>query len=342
MRTVQITGPGLLDAINKVIVTARIQGFLLFIGADRNDEVKQGRMLAELSSSDLRNQLAVAQADAQAAKSAIAEAESDRERAAATLTKATQDFNRRTALVKLNVVSEAEFTNSQAALREAQANHAKASTAVERVTAQAASAAANVNVLQAKLADATIRSPINGVVTSRERNVGDLLSPGATLMQIIDPASIVVSARFDESAMAAVRPGQHAEVRFTSDPDRIVEGEVLRLIRQVDQETREFSADITLHGLPKNWAIGQRATVTVEAQYPSFLMAIPKDYVARRDGRPGVWLSRGSRAVWVPVALGYLSGSSIEIKHGLQVGDVVLDPGGRYYLEPVALNGPSK
>ena len=334
----EITGPGLLDAINKVVITARIQGFLLSVGADKNDHVKQGQVLAQLESADLRNQLVAAQAEAQAAKSAISEAGSERDRASAMLRKAQQDYQRRAALAAVNVTSKADLNNAEAALKDAQANFARTSTAIERATAQSAAANANVNVLQARLADATIRSPIDGIVVSRERNVGDLLTPGAMLMQIIDPASIVVSARFDESNMDALHPGDPATVRFASNPTRGLEGKVLRLTRQVDQETREFTADITLRNLPDAWAIGQRAKVSVETQSPARVIAVPKNYISREDGRAGVWLEREKRAIWMPVSLGQLSGTNIEVTHGLEAGDVVLDPHGRYFYQPVALN----
>lgn len=332
-----VVGPGLLDATNKVVITARIPGFLVSIGADKNDRVKKGQVLAQLESADLRNQLLAARSDADAARIAIMEAERERDRANASFGRAKLDFERKATLLKTNVTSQAEFLNSEAAMKEAQAQFARTTVAIERAQAQAASAGANVEVLQAKLAEATIRSPIDGVVVSRDRNVGDLLAPGTALMHIVDPASIVISARFDESTMDSIRPGQAAKVRFASSPDSPLEGEVLRLTRQVDRETREYTADITLKSLPENWAMSQRAAVAIEAQPPGPIIAIPKDFLARYDGRAGVWLERGGRATWLPVALGYVGGSNIQITHGLAAGDVVLDPRGRYPFQPVVL-----
>jgi len=337
--TVEITGPGLLDAINKVVMTARVQGFLVSIGADKNNHVTVGQVLGQLESSDLRNQLVAAQADADAAASAIAEAGSERDRASASLGKAKLDYERRAALVKVNAVSMADFANSEAALKDAQAYFARTSTTIERATAQSASAAANVNVLRSRLAEATIRSPLDGVVVSRERNVGDLLAPGATLMQIVDPASIVISARFDESTMGSIRSGQRAKVRFASNPSRVFDGKVLRLTRQVDQETREFTADIVLGTLPDDWAMSQRATVAIEAQTPGAVLAVPKNYISRYDGRAGVWLNRRGRATWVPVTLGYGSAANVEVTAGLEAGDTVIDPLGRYPFELISLSG---
>src|SRR5215204_2842527 len=115
----EVIGPGLLDAMNRVVITARTHGFLVSIDADRNDRVKRGQILARLESADLSNQLIASQSEAEALKRAVAEAESERERVDAALTKAKLDFDRRAALVKLNVVSQAEFAVTEVAFKQA-------------------------------------------------------------------------------------------------------------------------------------------------------------------------------------------------------------------------------
>lgn len=337
LMSLEINGPGLLDAINRVTVTSRIQGFLKEVLVDRNDRVKRGQVLARLESVDLENQVAAAQAEATAALRTVAEIESERDRAVAVYDKTKIELGRQNTLFRLKANSEAQVTTAEAAFKQAEADVARAGASIERAKAQALSQDANVKVLQAKLADATITSPLNGVVISRERNPGDLLLPGVSLMQLVDVDTIIVSARFDESARSAIRPGQSAKIRFASDPSRVWTGKVLRLSRQVDQETREFTIDITLDSLPDSWAMGQRVNVAVEARSPALVIGIPETLIARRDGRAGVWVDRDGRTQWTPVALGYASGSDIEIAHGLAAGDKVLLPKGRYDYQPVTL-----
>lgn len=337
MMSLDINGPGLLDAVNRVVVTSRIQGFLKSIEVDRNDPVKKGQVLARLESVDLENQLAVAVAEASAAGRTVKETESDRDRATAMFDRAKIEFERRTTLARTNVISPAELTTAEANFKQAEADLARSESSIERAKAQFLSRQANVKVLEAKFAEATITAPLDGVVISRERNPGDLLAPGVNLMQVVELSTIIVSARFDESARTTIKAGQPARISFAADPARVWTGHVLRLSRQVDQETREFTADITLDALPESWAMGQRANVAVEAQSPASVIGIPEHFIARRDGRAGVWLARNGRAEWIPVALGYASGSNIEISRGLKTGDVVLAPAGRYAFQPVAL-----
>lgn len=335
--TLEIAGPALLDARNKVTITARIQGNLKVINVDRNDKVKPGDVLAELDSADLASQLAAAEADASATQSAIAEARADQQRAAALAEKAKLDYNRKSGLRDRQIITEADWVNTEAAFHQTQADLARSATTIAKATAQSASSAANVNLLKVRLDYAIIKSPMSGVVVSRDRNVGDLLSPGTSLLQLVDPQTIIISARLDESAMGAIETGQSVGVHFASLPAQDFKGTVLRVSRQVDQETREFTVDITMDQLPSHWALGQRANVVVKAPSTAPTIAIPQKYIAPRDGRVGVWRLAGFSAQWVAIELGYPSGTLVQVVNGLNEGDVVLDPEGVYTRMPVRL-----
>lgn len=299
--------------------------------------MKVGDVLAELDSADLASQLAAAEADAKAAESAIAEAQSDQQRATAVAEKAKLDYVRKMGLRDRQVITEADWSATEAAYHQTQAELARATTTILKATAQATSADANVKLLKVRLGYATIASPLNGVVVSRDRNVGDLLSPGTSLLQLVDPATIILSARLDESAMGMIGPEQQVTVQFASTPFDEIKGKVLRLMRLVDQETREFNVDITLDRLPSHWALGQRANVVIKAPAPSGTLALPESLLARRNGRVGAWLLKNGRAEWKKVDLGYPSGDKIQVINGVDAGDVVLAPDGIYNYERVSL-----
>ena len=333
----EIAGPALLDARNKVTVTTRIQGYLKEVKVDRNDKVKAGEVLAELEFADLASQVVAAEADAKAMESAISEARSDQQRAIALADKAKQDYDRKLVLRDKQIITEADWSATDAAYHQTQADLARSATTIAKTSAQSVSADANANLLRVRLGYATIRSPLNGVVVSRDRNVGDLLSPGTALLQLVDPETIIISARLDESAMGAIEPGQVATVNFASMPTENFKGTVLRVIRLVDQETREFTVDMTMDQLPNHWALGQRANVVIKAPSPTPTITIPQKFTTPRDGRVGVWRLNGKSAEWTPIALGYPSGADVQVVSGLNVGDIVLEPEGIYAHMPVAL-----
>jgi HlyD family secretion protein len=335
----EITGPGLLGANNQVSVTARIQAFLAEVRVDQNDQVKAGDVLATLNATEIEYQLAAAVANDRAAAESVREAELERDRLAIAAGTAQQDLDRRKLLLASKSVSRSEFDLVEGTQKQAAAALARATVTIERAKAQAAAASADVEQIRSRVGETSIRSPVDGVVVSRSRTVGDLLSPGVELMQIVDPKSLLVNARFDESAMGSLRPGQVAKVTFSSDPQRAYAASIERIGRQVDQETREFTVDLKLGEIPANWAVGQRASVTIEAESPSPGIAVPQRFLARNQGRVGLWVAHDRRAYWAPVSLGYSSGTDIEIKRGLNIGDVVLSPIGRFQYQAVNLQG---
>jgi HlyD family secretion protein len=339
---VDMTGPGILDATNKVTITSRIAGFLSSISVDRNDVVTAGQIIAELDADDIQSQLVGAIADVDAARSAVLEARGNQEKARAALERAEKDLVRRRGLSQSGVVSQVEIDTLETALRQAQAEFDRLTAVEERMKAQVRVAEAQVGVLQHKRAEAQIRSPLNGMIVSRDRSVGDLLTAGVQLFQIVDPRSVIISTRLDESIMGLVDSGQKATLRFTSDPARRVEARVLRISRTVDPETREFVVDVVPDDLPRNWALGQRAQAAIYVPLPPGTLAIPLEFVARRDGQPGVWRYLAGRAAWTAIEAGSVSGLYLQVSGGLSSGDVVLHPKGRYMHEPVSIEGMAR
>jgi HlyD family secretion protein len=112
-----------------------------------------------------------------------------------------------------------------------------------------------------------------------------------------------------------------------------LKGTVLRLHRQVDEETREFKVDVKLDEPPSTWALNGRATVVVYAATRTIVLS--ENLISRRGGRVGVWKLEDGRATWVPISLGYTASTSIQIVSGVAPGDVVLAPRHRYEWEPI-------
>lgn len=338
----EIAGPGLLGATNQVVVTARVQAFLAEIRVDQNDEVKTGQILATLNAADLEYQLAAAVANDRAAAETVHESELERDRLAIAAATAKADLERKRTLLVRKSASQSEFDLAESTQKQAETELARATVTIERSKAQSAAASAEVEQLRSRVGETSIRSPVDGVVVSRSRTVGDLLSPGVELMQIVDPKSLLVNARFDESAMASLHPGQVAKVAFSSNPQRPYTASIVRIGRQVDQETREFTVDLKLDQVPANWAVGQRASVVIQAESPTPGIAVPQRFLARDQGRVGLWVSHNGRAYWAPVSLGYSSGTDIEIARGLNVGDIVLSPNGRFQYQAVTTRTSSE
>jgi HlyD family secretion protein len=336
---VSVSGPGTLDATNKIVVSSRSQGRLTEITVDRNDAVMAGQILARIESYDLRHQLAAAQASEQAAIRAIEVAKAGRTRSDAALVNARNNYQRQAALLDKGFTSRQNFDAAEATFRQAAADLAHDDQAIEQARSQAQSAAANVGVVQAQIDDTIVRAPFPGIVVSRDRNVGDTLTIGASILQLVDPATIVLTARFDESTIQLMKPGQPVCISFGSLAGKNLSGHVLRLGRIVDTETREFTLDVKLDTLPENWALGQRGlarvTVATLAQVPT----VPKSFLVRRHGQAGLWVVEGGRAHWRTVEPGAAGVHRVEIRRGLAPGEITLVPDGVYRFMRVQVRG---
>lgn len=337
---VEIQGAGTLTALTEASVGSRIQARIAELAVDRNDVVTKGDILARLAFDDLSGDLDAAEASAHAAARAVGAAQAERDRAIATLEKARATHERQVALMAKGVVSEAGLEDALANRRQAEADLTRAGRAVEQAEAERDAATARFAVARVKLDDSVLRAPISGVVVSRARHAGEVMTPGTELLHLVDPNSLVLTARLDESAISTVLPGQAAQVTFTR-PEHPISGHVLRLGREVDQETREFEIDIALDALPTNWALGQRAMARIIIERRGPVVTVPTSFLVWRDGRPGVWVASRARARWREVTLGETGGKRVEIRRGLDAGQELLKPGDIYPFMRVRLAGPA-
>lgn len=321
-------GPGTLDALERSAISAKAQGRIVKLLVDQNDVVRRGQLIAEIASDDIRQDLDGATASLQAAQLATDQLRAEKQRTAAALENAQRDYARQQALFPQGATSRASFDAAASALRQAEAGFAGADAAVRQMEKQENAAAAVAQGRRVALRETLVLAPYDGVVISRNLSVGALVTPGAPIVQLASPKSIVFSARFDETTMAAFETGQPAEIRFASQPETPVTGTVLRLDREVDQETREFTLVVVPTTLPRNWAVGQRGSATVIVSSKPDVLTVPASMVVWREGGAGFWVVKGDRAHWQFARLGAAGTDMVEILEGLTAGDQVMAPAG--------------
>lgn len=327
----EISGPGILDALRKVSVSADMQGVLNAVHVDISDVVHAGDILAELDAHDLQAQLDSAIAAHSAAQRAVELAQADRRRMGASRVNALATLDRQQRLIGSGATTQSALDAAQMAHDQALADVAKAEAAVSQAEASEGAAAASVRASRALLDKSIIRAPMDGVIVARKLNPGDLVAPGAAILELVDPASIVLSARFDESVIAALAPGQSARLQFGATDTTGVAADIRRIGREVDTETREFTVDIAPSRLPKNWAMGQRGNAVLMLGPPVPKRAVPLTAIATRNGEMGVFVVEAGRARWRAITTGASSGPLVEVRGGLAEGDhLVTAPEGVY------------
>ena len=320
----EVMGTGTLQARVRAAISAKIQGRLVETRVDQDDRVEKGRLMARLDDTELRQSVQIAQAGLSAAEATVKRVQADQSRARAVLDQAHKDHDRYLALKASQSVSESDVDKSRERLAVAEADLARTAAAIVEAERQVITARERLHYEQARLSDTRIVAPFDGLVVRRDREPGDIIVPGGSIFQMISTDEIWVSAWVDESAMAQLKVGQPAMVVFRSEPEKSYRGIIVRLGREVDTEAREFLIDVRVADLPTNWAVGQRAETYIETSRKSGVLVAPTTAIVLRDAKPSAFVARGSSASLRELALGIRGIGEVEVKKGLEEGDMVI------------------
>jgi HlyD family secretion protein len=321
-----VMGTGTLEAHIKATISPKISGRIEEVHVDQGDRVKSGQVLATLDDRDLAQQVAIAEASIAAAHAAVDLVEADAVRAKAVSDQARRDHQRFSNLTSAQVATSAEFEKASESLAVAEAGFARAQAAIVEARKQVISAEKALEFQRARLADAILPAPFDGLIVRRQRDPGDVVVPGGAILSLISTDEMWISAWVDETQMPRLAPGQKASVVFRSEPGKSYVGVVARLGREADRETREFIVDVRANELPANWAVGQRAEVYIETGKKEDCITLPLDWVIWKEGRPGAFLNDSGKACWRPLSLGMSGRDVVEVIEGLTSGDAVIKP----------------
>jgi HlyD family secretion protein len=322
----EVMGTGTLEARVKTTVSARIQERLEEVLVDQGDSVKAVQLLARLDDAESSQQVAIAEATLAAAKQTAERVRADLARSEAVLAQAILDEKRLATLATRQAVSQSEAEKAAEGLSIAEADLKRSRAAISEAEGLILVAGKSLLFRKEQLAFTEIHSPYDGLVIRRDRDPGDMLVPGASLMQVISLDQLWVSAWVDETALPALADGQPSRIVFRSEPGRSYPGKVARLGREMDRETREFLVDVHATELPKNWTMGQRAEVFIETARLPDAVLLPPAFLVWCNGISGVFVNARGRAQWREVTTGLRGREHIAITGGLSAGDEVVRP----------------
>lgn len=322
----EVMGTGTLEARVKTTVSSKIAGRISEVLVDQNQKVAAGSLLVRLDDEELKQQVAIAEANVATETAAIERLKADKKRATAVIAQANKQHARSQSLLEKKALSQEDFDKSLEALNVAMAGIAHAEAAIIEGQRALVSAEKSLEYHRARLADTQVTAPFDALIVRRHRDPGDVVVPGSAILSLIDTKEIWISAWVDETEMASLEPEQAARVVFRSEPGRSYPGQVVRLGREADRETREFVVDVRVLDLPKNWAVGQRAEVYIGTARKEDTTIIPSRFIVWQDNESGVFLNEEGRAVWRPITIGLRTPEQVEILEGVQAGQAVVMP----------------
>jgi membrane fusion protein (multidrug efflux system) len=221
-----------------VPVTAKVGGYVTAVSVSENQQVHAGDVLVQLDDRELKNSLAQADARLAAAQAVagiagqtgeanarLSAANANIQQAEVTARRAAEDLARYRALAEKNAVSRQQLDQAEAASATARAQlsaahdqAAAASAATRTAGGQLQGASAARDEAQLQLTYTRIVAPLDGVVSRKSVEVGQLVQPGQQLMSVVPLTDIWAVANLKETQLRDVSPGDPAEIRVDSNP----------------------------------------------------------------------------------------------------------------------------
>jgi RND family efflux transporter MFP subunit len=320
----RVSGPGTVQARIAVTLASRITASVVAVHADVGDEVKRDAVLVELDDRDLSARRAVVGGQREALGANVKAAEASVERARADLELARSKQRRDAELLRTGYVSQAAFDASDAGLRAAEAGLENARSLLAAREAEAKALDQESRYSDTVLSFTRIASPLDGIVVLRQAEVGTTVVAGSPVLRIVDPSTLWVATRIDESVVGRVRVGQAANIRLRTGDT--VPGKVARIARQADAAARELEVAVAFDTAPASFAIDQEAEVAIVTGEESGVVVPVSALVRDRTGRQGVLAVADARAEFRPVTTGASDRGRVVVREGLAAGERVVAP----------------
>lgn len=191
----------------------------------------------------------------------------------------------------------------------------------ERDRRQAAVDAAQqeLDLAQLQLSRSRIVAPFSGVVSKLHAELGEVASPAAPLVDLVqlDPIHVVMSV--PDRDLAALKVGSEVEVRVAALPTAF-QGKIKRISPTGDRDTRAFEAEVTVANAKGELKPGMIASVRLDRTVADDVVVIPQDWLVTRLNGVGVFLDEGGKAHFVKVTPGQVVRDQVILQEGLEKG----------------------
>jgi RND family efflux transporter MFP subunit len=319
-----VAGPGNVQARVPVTLASRITGTVTAVAVDVGDAVQAGQLLATLDDRDLQARRRVVQAQRQTQQRNLEAAQAALDKARADLALARSRAERDAELQAQGFLSAAGMDASRAALASAQAAERGAAATLDARRSELLGSAQELRAAEVAVSYSRLLAPLDALVVQRLAEPGATVVPGSPLLKLVEPGSVWVATRVDESQLGRVAAGQPATIRLRSGAT--LPGQVARVARQSDAATREVDVHVAFDQVPPGFVIDAEAEVRITTGEQRGLRVPLAALVRDRDGRSGVLRVADGRAHFVPVRAGAGSGDQLLVEGELRAGDRVVAP----------------
>lgn len=344
-----VVATGKIEPITNVEVKSKASGIVQKLLVDYGDPVKKGQILAELDKEQILAEVDQQKASLQAAEAAARAADADLQHAKVDaegpdIPMLKRAYERAQSMAKEGVVSQSTLDDAQKNYEMAvnkqelgRANVVSANSKLKQAEAQVAQAKAQLDEKQKEYENSTIVSPIDGVVLSRDVEVGTavssilILGSSATLVMTLgDIHQVYVKGKVDESDIGKVFLGQPARIKVESYKDKTFSGKVTKIspmgVEKDNVTTFEVRVSIDNSSGELKSQMTANAEILLE-EHKGILMVPEGALIYDKDRKASVQVpdpaaKDGHKKV--DVTVGISNGSKTELLSGLKEGQQVI------------------
>lgn len=317
-----VMGPGSMQARVPVTLSARVNATVAQVHVDVGDEVRQGQLLVTLDDRDLSARRGVVSGQQESMLRNIEGAGAALAKAQADLELARSKQRRDVELLARGFVSQAVADTSNAALDGAVAGVESAKSTLAAREADARGLVQEGRYADTVLSYTRIVAPMGGIVVQRQSEAGNTVVPGTPLLKIVDPETLWIATRVDESVVSRIEPGQVASIRLRSG--EVLPGKVARIARQSDAATRELDVHVAFDTAPKRFAIDQEAEVSIAVGDDAGIIVPLAALTRDSTGRQGVLVIDAGRTRFQSVDTAGANARQVLVRKGLTGGEAVV------------------
>ncbi len=319
-----LNATGRVVAAKKAAVSTKATGRLEFLGVQEGSKVKAGDVIARIEAFDVNATRDQARAGAQAARANL-------EQGKAELIDAEANFKRQQDLFDKKFVSAALLDTAKARVDRARATISSLNASIGVADAQ--TRAAGVSVEQT-----LIRAPFDGVILTKNANVGDIITPFSSasgsigaVVTMADMTTLEVESDVAEASIGKIVVGAPAEITLDALQDVRLLGEVSRIVPTVDRAKATVLVKVAFVEKDARVLPDMSAKVSFLKQKPTDadrkpVVVVRKEAIAERDGKANVFVVADNKTKLTAITKGREIGELVEVS-GVKAGDkVVLKP----------------
>jgi RND family efflux transporter MFP subunit len=321
-RTV-LNASGYVTARREATVSSKVTGKVIEVLIEEGMKVEEGQVLARLDDTNVKASLKLAQAQLLSAKASLAETR-------VRVREADQELQRQASLLTNNIAVQSDYDHAEAtslAYKARLEQQASDVTVAERTAA----------TWEQQVEDCVIRAPFTGIVTSKNAQPGEMISPisaggGFTrtgICTIVDMQSLEIEIDVNESYINRVQPGQPVESTLDAYSDWKIPCKVIAIIPTADRQKSTVKVRVGFDKLdprilPEMGVKVAFREAAIGSAAAGRMVAVPKNAVQQQNGRDVVLVVQNQRAERRAVTVASADANESLISAGLSAGEKVV------------------